>query len=124
MTKSRAFPWKSCQNISSSVGITKSRAFAWKSCQNISSSVGMTKSRAFAWKYCQNIFSSVGMTKSRAFAWKSCQNCANLLCRNNISRPRIIGRYRVRIVEHGRYTHVWKKYLDQLRSPPTIYTSY
>ena len=21
-------------------------------------------------------------------------------------------------------THVWKKYLDQLRSPPTIYTSY
>ena len=38
---------KSCQNISSSVGMTKSRAFATKSCQNISSSVGMTKSRAF-----------------------------------------------------------------------------
>jgi hypothetical protein len=38
----------SCQNISSSVGMTKSRAFAPKSCQNISSFVGMTKSRAFA----------------------------------------------------------------------------
>jgi hypothetical protein len=22
------------------------------------------------------------------------------------------------------FTHVWKKYLDQLRSPSTIYTSY
>jgi hypothetical protein len=31
MTKSRAFPTKSCQNISSSVGMTKSRAFATKS---------------------------------------------------------------------------------------------
>ena len=86
ITKSRAFATKSCQNISSSVGITKSRTFATKCCQNISTSVGITKSRAFAAKCCQNISSSVGFTKSRAFAAKCCQNCANLLCRNIISR--------------------------------------
>ena len=43
-------------------------AFATKSCQNISSSVGMTISRAFALKYFQNISSSVEMTKSRALS--------------------------------------------------------
>jgi hypothetical protein len=66
--------------------VTKSRAFAAKSGQNISSSVGVTKSRAFAAKCGQNISSSLGVTKSRAFAAKCGQNCANLLCRNNISR--------------------------------------
>ena len=50
MTKSRAFAYKSCQNISSTVGMTKSRAFAYKSCQNISSTVGMIKSSVFAYK--------------------------------------------------------------------------
>ena len=49
VTKTRVFPTKSGQNISSSVGFTKTRAFAAKSCQNISSSVVMTKSRAFVW---------------------------------------------------------------------------
>ena len=38
-----AFPTKSGQNISSSVGFTKTRAFAAKSGQNNSSSVGFTK---------------------------------------------------------------------------------
>jgi hypothetical protein len=44
--QSRAFAYKSGQNISSPVGMTKrlqSRAFAAKSGQNISSSVGVTK---------------------------------------------------------------------------------
>ena len=36
MTKRRAFDSKSCQIISSSVGLTKSSAFASKPCQNIS----------------------------------------------------------------------------------------
>ena len=78
------FLYKSCQNISGSVGITKSRAFLYKSCQNIfTSSVEITKSRSFLYKSCQNISSSVGITKSRTFLYKSCQNCANLLCGNN-----------------------------------------
>ena len=69
------FLYKSCQNISSSVGITKSRAFLYKSCQNISGSVEITKSRAFLYKSCQNIStSSVEITKSRSFLYKSCQN--------------------------------------------------
>jgi hypothetical protein len=68
LTTTRAFPTKSGQNISSSVGFTKTRAFAAKSGQNISSSIGFTKSRAFATKSGQNISSSVGVTKSRAFA--------------------------------------------------------
>ena len=50
-------------NISITVGFTK---FLYKSCQNISSTVGMTKSGVFAHKSCQNISTSVGMTKSRA----------------------------------------------------------
>ena len=58
----------------------------YKSCQNISTSVGMMKTRAFEHKSCQNISTSAGMTKTGAFEHKSCQNCANLLCRNNISR--------------------------------------
>ena len=66
--------------------MTKTRAFPTKSCQNISSSVGMTKTRVSPTKSYQNISSSVGMTKTRVFPTKSCQNCANLLCRNNISR--------------------------------------
>ena len=37
---------------STTVGFTK-RAFAAKSCENISSSVGITKSTAFASKSCQ-----------------------------------------------------------------------
>ena len=44
-TNTRAFPPKSGQNISCSVGITKIRAFVAKSGQNISSSVRVTKSR-------------------------------------------------------------------------------
>ena len=54
--------------------------------QKISTSVGLTKIRAFAWKCGQKISTSVGFTKIKAVAWKSGQNCANLLCRNNISR--------------------------------------
>ena len=73
-------------NISSSVGGTKTRAFPTKYGQNISSSVGVTKTRAFPTKCGQNISSSVGGTKTRAFPTKCGQNCANLLCRNNISR--------------------------------------
>ena len=79
LTKIRAFPTKSGQNISSSVRFTKTRAFAAKSGQNISSSVGVTKSRAFAAKSGQNISSSAEVTKSRAFEAKSGQNCAILL---------------------------------------------
>ena len=52
----------------------------------ISSSVGGTKSRASPHKCGQNISSTVAVTKSRAFPHKCGQNCANLLCRNNISR--------------------------------------
>ena len=62
-TKTRAFPTKSGQNISSSLGVTKIRAFAWNCCQKISTSVGLTKSRAFAAKSGQNISSSVGVKK-------------------------------------------------------------
>ena len=66
--------------------MTKTRAFAYKYCQNISASVAMTKTRAFAYKCCQDISASVGMTKTRAFAYKCCQNCTIPLYRNNISR--------------------------------------
>ena len=79
ITKSRAFLYNSCQNISGSVGITKSRAFLYNSCQNISGSVGITESRAFLYKSCQNISSFVGITKSRVFLYKSCQNCLKLI---------------------------------------------
>ena len=78
MTKSRAFPTNSCQNISNPVGMTKTRAFPTKSCQSISSPGGMTKTRAFPTKSCQTISSSsVGFTKSRAFFTKSCQTISN-----------------------------------------------
>jgi hypothetical protein len=50
VAKSRAFPTKCGQNISSSVGGTKIRAFPAKSGQDISSSVGGTKNRAFPTK--------------------------------------------------------------------------
>ena len=70
----------------SSVGLTKSKVFATKSGQKISTSVGRTKSRAFAGKCGQKISTSVGGTKIRALAGKCGQNCANLLCRNIISR--------------------------------------
>ena len=76
-TNTRAFPTKSGQNISSSVGISKTRTFVAKSGQNISSSLGVTKSRAYPAKSGQNIFSSVGVTKSRAFAAKSGQNISS-----------------------------------------------
>ena len=61
--------------------MTKNRAG-----QMISTFVGLTKIRAFAGKCGQKISTSVGGTKIRAFAGKCGQNCANLLCRNNISR--------------------------------------
>ena len=86
MTKIRAFAGKCGQKISTSVGLTKIRAFAGKCGQKISTSVGGTKIRAFAGKCGQKISTSVGGTKIRAFAGKCGQNCANLLCRNNISR--------------------------------------
>ena len=44
-TKTRGFPTKSGQTISSSVGFTKTRAFPTKSGQTISSSIGFTKIR-------------------------------------------------------------------------------
>ena len=52
----------------------------------MSASVGFTKIKAFSLKCGQKISTSVGFTKIKAFAWKCVQNCANLLCRNNISR--------------------------------------
>ena len=53
-TKTRAFPTKSGQNITTSVGFTKTRSFPTKSGQNISSYVGFTKTRASAIKSGQN----------------------------------------------------------------------
>ena len=69
------------------IGFTKIRAFVGKCGQKISTSVGLTKIRAFVGKCGQKISTSLGLTKIRAFVRKCGQNCANLLCRNNISRP-------------------------------------
>jgi hypothetical protein len=57
-------------DIYSTEGLTKTRAFVYKSCQNLSSAVGFTKTRVLATKSCQNISSTVGFTKTRAFATK------------------------------------------------------
>ena len=57
-------------DIYSTLGLTKTRAFVYKSCQNLSSAVGFTKTRVLATKSCQNISSTVGFTKTRAFLQK------------------------------------------------------
>ena len=82
--------------ISTSV-ITKTRAFLYKSCQNISTTVGFTKIRAFMYKSCQNISTNVGFTKTRAFLYKSRQNCAILLYCNNISQARTSSTYVINV---------------------------
>ena len=74
------------QKISISVGFTNIKAMVGKCGQKISTSVGFTKIKAMVGKCCQKISTSVGFTKIRAFVGKCCQNCANLLCRNIISR--------------------------------------
>ena len=46
---------KYCQNIFTTIGVTKkSRAFLYKSCQNISTTVQFTKRRAILYNSCQN----------------------------------------------------------------------
>ena len=89
-TFSHAAPAERLSTVSSPflsyIGFTKIRAFVGKCCQKISTSVGFTKIRAFVGKCGQKISTSVGLTKIRAFAGKCGQNCANLLCRNIISR--------------------------------------
>ena len=69
-SKTRGFFYevhKSCQNISTAVGINKTRAFGVQIF--ISSTVGITKLGLLyeVHKSCQNISSSVGGTKSRVF---------------------------------------------------------